>query len=366
MNMDTRELMRGLEAAAVDATYDPLATRLQELRENWDGVSRVDTWLTKHVKADASGCAEYIRTVGRYFLVGAVARALSPGCKMDTVLSLEGAGGGGKSTLFRILADEVAPNLFADGVHDVSSPAALVEGTGGRWLMELSELAGIRRAADVEALKASLTRTHDTYRRPYDVKSRTIPRRFVFVATTNRSEYLSDSSGALLRRFWPVRTLATETDPIDHAALAAVAGQLWGEAVRLYEAGEKWHLDESDGLAFSQWKSGREERREDGPFQNELLEYLPKWVSEDPSEGRSLREIARSVGDIKSEEGGGTGAAAMQLAGTLTTLGMVKKKSGTSKWYFTPQSANRFASIQRVAQLDKAGDSQRTGLKAVR
>jgi len=107
-------------------------------------------------------------------------------------------------------------------------------------------------------------------------------------------------------------------------------------------------------------------RREDGAFQNELLVYLPRWASEDPSEGRSLRDIARAVGDVKTEESGGTGTAAMQLAGTLTAMGMVKKKSGTSRWYFTPQSANRFATAQRAAQSDKVGDSQRTGLKAVR
>lgn len=166
------------------------------------------------------------------------------------------------------------------------------------------------------------------------------------VATTNSTGgYLADPSGALARRFWPVRTLATETRQIDLRGLSEIAGQLWGEAVTLYLSGAKWHLSESDGPAFTQWVAGRDLRREDGAYFNELYDYLCKWVLDAPAEGRSLAEIARGVGDVRTAESGGVGAAAMQLAGTLTSMGMEKRKSGKSKWFFTADSANKFCAI---------------------
>lgn len=342
MRMDHKELLRGIEAAALDARFDPLAERLKELEAAWDGVERVKSWLTDYGKVDSSDCAEYVEAVGRCFLIGAVARALNPGCQMDTVLAIEGAGGAGKSSLFNVLADSVCKGLFADGVHDVSNPVALVEGTAGRWIIELAELAGIRRAQDVEALKASITRRVDSHRRPYDVLPRTIPRRFVFVATTNRAEYLADPSGALLRRFWPVKTTATESNPIDRVALAAIAGQLWGEAVKLYQCGAQWHLSEADGAAYRQWGSLRELRREDGAFYDELVPYLRDWAGNEQTSGRSMRDIAMAVGDLRTVEG--DQGSRNRLADTLRSMGMESRKvgGGLKKWFFTLDGAKRF------------------------
>ena len=342
MKVDRKELGRGLEAAARDASFDPLADRLRELGRGWDGVRRVDSWLVDYLKAETVDCAEYISTVGRCFLVGAVARALTPGCQCDSVLALEGLPGAGKSTAFKVLAESIAPGLFTDTVSDVSNAVALVESAGGKFIIEIAELAGVRRAADIEALKAALTRTTDTIRRPYAERPEELPRRFVFVASTNRSEYLADSSGALLRRFWPVKTLATETEPIDREALARVSALLWGEAVRLFEAGEKWHLEESDGAAFKQWTAGRELRREDGAFHDELVTLLSEWVldhfAQGQSSGKRIADVARAVGDMRTVEG--DLVARNRLADSLRALGMQSiKKGGVKKWYFTPDAA---------------------------
>ena len=356
LKIDRKELGRGLEAAARDASFDPLADRLRELGRRWDGVPRVGSWLVEYLKVETVDCAEYISAVGRCFLVGAVARALTPGCQSDTVLALEGAGGGGKSTAFKVLAESVATGLFTDTVSDVSNAVALVESAGGKWIIEIAELAGVRRAADIEALKAALTRTTDTIRRPYAERPEELPRRFVFVASTNRSEYLADSSGALLRRFWPVKTLATETCPINREALASVAGQLWGEAVRLFEAGARWHLDDSDGLAFTQWTAGRELRREEGAFHDELVALLSEWVldhfAQGQSSGRRITDIARAVGDMRTVEG--DLAARNRLADSLRALGMQSiKKGGVKKWYFTPDAARAALLMREQTQKQR-------------
>lgn len=342
MKVERNELMRGLEAASLDAAFDPLSDRLTAMGKEWDGVERLNTWLTEWAQIDDTGCEAYVSAVGIRFMVGAVARALKPGCQMDNVLAVEGSGGGGKSTMFQVLADAVAPDLFTAGVHDVSNPKALVEATGGRWLVELAELAGVRRAGDVEALKAALTRRKDTDRRPYDKLPREIARRFVFVATTNRSEYLSDPSGALLRRFWPVRTLATEQAPIDRKGLAAIAPQLWAEAVARYWRGDPWHLSPEDGDAYTQWTSGRELRREDGAFHDELVGCLSRWLpdyfAKTDKAARPIADIAREVGDMRTVEG--DQASRNRLADTLRSFGMQStKRGGVKRWNFTPEGA---------------------------
>jgi hypothetical protein len=345
MSVDRKELMRAIEAAARDASYDPLADKLRELGTAWDGVPRLDSWLVKWAKVDDTGAEEFVSLVGRRFMVGAVARALQPGCKLDTVLAVEGAGGGGKSTMFQVLADAVASGLFTDGVHDVSSTSAVVEATGGRWIVEIAELAGVRRSADIEALKAALTRTRDTHRRPYDVMPREVLRRFVFVATTNRSEYLNDPSGALLRRFWPVRTRATEREPIDLRGLADVAPQLWAEAVALYLRGEVWHLEAEDGPAYTQWTKGREQRRESLAWEDELADYLVEWVQDyfaGEAKGREMRDIARAIGDMRTVEG--DNVARLRLADSLRAMGLeVTKSGGKKRWKFTAEGAKRAA-----------------------
>lgn len=363
MKMDYRDLMRGIDAAAMDAKYDPLAARLRALGAAWDRVPRVDSWLAKYARIDDTDCREYVGVVGRCFLVGAVARALDPGCQMDTVLAIEGAGGAGKSSLFKVLADSIASGLFTDGVSDVSNPVALVEGTSGRWIVELAELAGIRRAQDVEALKAAITRREDSHRRPYALLPRDYPRRFVFVATTNRTEYLSDPTGALLRRFWPVRTVATESDPIDRAALAAVATQVWAEAANMYLRGVPWHLSESDGQAYDQWRAGRELRREDGAFHDELVTYIcSDWIGGFP-EGRRLRDIARAVGDMRTVEG--DQASRNRLAETLRSLGMESiKRSGLKLWYFTDEAYRRFLELRERTKRDKGDQAAKAATKS--
>ena len=159
----------------------------------------------------------------------------------------------------------------------------------------------------------------------------------------------------MLRRFWPVKTLATETDPIDRDALARVAGQLWGEAVRLYEAGAKWHLDESDGPAFKQWTAGRELRREDGAFHDELVALLSDWVLDhlenEAGAGKRIADIARAVGDMRTVEG--NLAARNRLADSLRALGMQSiKRGGVKRWFFTPDAA-RAALLVREQSLEK-------------
>ena len=72
----------------------------------------------------------------------------------------------------------------------------------GGWICEFSELLAMTRQKDVQSMKAFVTRTADKYRKPYDKYVSTIPRKCIFIGTTNDSEFLTDTTGN--RRYLPV------------------------------------------------------------------------------------------------------------------------------------------------------------------
>ena len=63
---------------------------------SWDGRARLDTLLIDYLGAEDT---PYVRAVTRKAFAAAVARAIEPGCKYDTMLILTGPQGIGKSTL---------------------------------------------------------------------------------------------------------------------------------------------------------------------------------------------------------------------------------------------------------------------------
>lgn len=222
-----------LEAYARRHEYHPVRQYLRGLK--WDGVPRIERWTVTHL-----GAADlaYNRAVGRCWLIGAVARVMQPGCKLDTALILEGAQGMGKSTVMCVLAGQP---WFADEISHLGSKDA-AQDTRGKWIIELAELSAMTRQ-EVETVKAFMSRAVDHYRPSYGRRSIDVPRQCAFVGSTNRDDYLQDDTGN--RRFWPVKV-----GVIDLAAVKRDRDQLWAEAVALYDRGVAWWLaKEEEDLA---------------------------------------------------------------------------------------------------------------------
>lgn len=137
-------VVTALIKVADDRHFNPLREYIQALPE-WDGVSRVDTLLIDYLGAEDS---TYTRAVTRKTLVGAVQRVLQPGCKFDTMLVLDGPPGIGKSTLLRKLGGE----WFDDSLSlaDTRDKTA-AEKLQGKWIMEIGEMQGTRKAAAASA-----------------------------------------------------------------------------------------------------------------------------------------------------------------------------------------------------------------------
>jgi len=191
----------------------------------WDGTQRVDTWLSEYIGAAPS---DYIASVGRMWLVSAVARVMQPGCKADHMIVLEGPQGIGKSRALRVL---VGDKYFCDDMPDLESKDAQLQ-TFGSWVIEWAELDAMSRS-EATAVKQFITRQTEKLRRPYGRHAEEVHRQCVFAGTSNSGDYLKDETGN--RRFWPVRC-----GKICCGRLAEDREQIWAEAVALYQDGAHW------------------------------------------------------------------------------------------------------------------------------
>lgn len=264
-----RTVQRAVECIAKEQPFHPVQKYLCSL--TWDRVPRIDNFLCDYLGVKD---APYARAVGRRFLISAVARAMTPGSKVDTVLILEGKQGLKKSTFLETLAgrDFFSNNLAAFGTRDSHDQVH------GVWMHEIQEIDRAIKGAGASRTKSFLTIATDYYRPAYSRKKVKMPRDSVFIGTTNRQQYLVDSSGN--RRFWPVFCTKSDID-----ALAANRDQIWAEAVARFRAGEQWHLtDAEEKLALIQQRA----RVEQHPFAELVVPYLhrvPKGGS------TSLKEI---------------------------------------------------------------------------
>ena len=223
----------------------------------WDGVNRLGQWLTTYCSATDT---RLTRSMGRAWMIQAVARAMTPGCKADAVLILKGVQGCRKSTTCKVLGGE----FYKDSDLDLGSKDKY-SALEGAWVYELAELDAMRKA-DARALKAFVSSPTDSYRPAYGRNSIDVPRTAVFIGTTNDAEFLVDATGS--RRFWVV-----EVGQCDPEALERDRAQLWAEALEAYRGGEQWHLDaEAEGERAVQAEQYEITDSWDGP--------IGKWLNE--------------------------------------------------------------------------------------
>lgn len=248
-------------AAGHSLPYNPLVDWLQSLE--WDGTKRIENWLSYYLGAELT---DYTRAIGPKFLISAIARALKPGSKVDTMLILEGPQGRFKSTAARTL---FGAEWYTDDLADLHSKDAALQ-MQGKWGIEISELAAMSRG-EANRIKAVLSRQVDRFRAPYDRFVAEHPRQCVFIGTTNPIDgYFRDPTGA--RRFWPV-TCGT----IDKDALANDREQLWAEAIVAFERGDSWWLE---GEQIEHARTEQDDRRETDPWEEVIHDKIGNltWV----------------------------------------------------------------------------------------
>lgn len=211
-----------------DRRYHPIREYLSALPA-WDGVKRVETLLIDYLGAEDT---PYTRAATRKTLCAAVARVLWPGTKFDHILVLCGAQGVGKSTLIARLGGEwFTDSLSLTDMEDKTGAEKLQ----GKWLIEIGELAGMRKA-DIDRVKSFISRQDDRFRASFGRRATSHPRQCVFFGTTNNDDgFLRDTSGN--RRFWVVGVSADSLKKswqLDEETTA----QIWAEAHFYVRRGE--------------------------------------------------------------------------------------------------------------------------------
>jgi predicted P-loop ATPase len=268
----TQEFIKGVVGyVSAQTERNPVQDYLRDCRAEWDGRHRINSWLDTVVYAPARKLQadhtyehresisiarvdpELLRAYSRRWMIGFVARAMQPGCQMDTQLILFGGQGFGKSRTCKALVPD--QQYYIGGRINFSDPKQAGEVLADAWLVEDAELSSKGRTKDNE-MKQFLSQGKANFRRAYARGAKGELAHYVVVGTANDHDMLTDPTGS--RRYWVVPcpemigftpdTLPPIRPRADVEWLAAHRDQLLGEAMAAYESGEQWYLTEDEDL----------------------------------------------------------------------------------------------------------------------
>lgn len=277
--------------------YHPVTDYLNSLE--WDGVPRAEGLFIDYLGAADN---QYTRACTRKTLAAAVRRVFRPGVKFDNMLVLVGKQGCGKSHIVQLLGGE----WFSDTLTTVQGKEAY-EQLQGFWIIEIAELSAMRKS-EVEAVKHFTAKTSDSYRAAYGHHTETHPRQCVFFGTTNRYEFLRDTTGN--RRFWPI-----DVDPekavkdIFTDLTREEIDQIWAEAVQFHKNGEPLYLDTDELRELAEQEQNS--HFEESPLTGDIVRYLDtllpeNWAHMDMSQRRTFLHCddfgVQPEGKIKREK----------------------------------------------------------------
>ncbi len=179
-------------------------------------------------------------------MIGAVARAYNPGCSMSWLPILVGAQGVGKSMFSRSL---VPQDLFAEVTTPIETLMKEQYRLHVAWLLELPEIDNFFNVRNIENFKNLITSRVDEVRFPYASLPSKLPRRFVLIGTTNRNQFLVDSTGN--RRFVPLEIGAGFQIP--WRQLAQERDSMWAAAVRAYRDDQPYEFNSGEIAQISEY-----------------------------------------------------------------------------------------------------------------
>jgi putative DNA primase/helicase len=225
-------------AIAAQNPYCPVQTYIESVP--WDGVSRIADFCNQ-IKTPNVAMAYFLITK---WLLQAVAAAYEPkGLSGAGVLVFTGAQAEGKTRLYRDLTSDIS-DVFLEGAILNPDDKDSVFTACSHWIVELGELDATFKKSDIAQLKAFLTKSVDTLRKPYAKKDSTFLRRTVFAGTVNDFEFLQDPTGN--RRFWPIEISSIHRDTTINYQ------QLWAEVKTIYDRGDSWHLTKAELIRLNQ------------------------------------------------------------------------------------------------------------------
>ena len=309
---------------ALAIVYNPVLDMIDSAQSAWDNRPRLDRMAADYLSAEDT---KLNKLVIRKHMIASVRRARQPGCKYDIMPVLESAEGWNKSSAIRTIAG--AENFSDEPILGAKGKEAM-ELLRTVWHHECAELTGIRKA-EVEHVKAFLSRSWDMHRPAYGRTLTKQPRQSVEWGSTNDSEYLISPSGN--RRFAPLRL----ERPIDLDKLSHDRLQLIGEAAHYEAKGEALSIPED---LWSTARAEQDMRRIIHPWEIKLANIPEAFIHRTP-DGReqvSFNDLINNVLAIPAAQQnanqGKTIAHAMEVNGWQRPTSPIKINNKNARGYW--------------------------------
>ena len=273
-NVSSTKLRTAISNYAHDNKYNPLADYLYGLKDKWDNVKRLETFIINLLEAEDTPLNRFFT---KSWMVGAVKRALNPGCQFDCVLALQGGKqGSGKSSLFRRIALDKFYKTFGSGEF-MSKDS--IDKMNKSWISVLDEFDKFSDK-EVADLKCKITETSMACRKSYERNTQEYKVHWVYAATTNADNFLCDLTGdEYERRYWIIEChKSTEDSKVNDTLTDEYVDQLWAEAVHYYleDTSQKLYLASDnplyEGYKKYQRKFKKTAANTDIDYINEILE----------------------------------------------------------------------------------------------
>lgn len=209
----------------------------------WDGVDRLPAFYdTLEHREDFP--VQLKETLMRRWMISAVAAVMTPrGFTARGVLTIQGPQSIGKTTWIKNLVSDaflreefVKLDHHLDGANKDSLLTAV-----SHWIVEIGELDSSFKK-DIARLKGFLTAGQDKIRRPYGRTDSEYPRRTVFCATVNDTNFLVDPTGN--SRWWTIPVTSI------NYAHGIDMQQLFAQLAEAFHSGEPWWLTQAEESAL--------------------------------------------------------------------------------------------------------------------
>lgn len=307
-----------VEAIGDQGAYNPVGDWIKS--RPWDGKDRLGAFYDTLTARE--GYPEKLKQalMGKW-MISAVAAALSEGdFRCRGVLTLQGPQGLGKTSWGKSLIDDplLANSVIKTDHHLDGGNKDSLLGAITHFIVEIGELESSFKR-DVSRLKGFLTADSDKVRRPYARIDSEYPRRTVFYATVNGTDFLIDNTGNT--RWWTIPVIAINYNhSIDMQ-------QLFAQLAVDYAKGRSWWLSPAEEALLEEQN---EKHKSVSVVRERLLEVISPFASEEYESKSVTASEALLLAGIEKP----TNAQARECGALLRDwYGEPKRTKGRDKWF---------------------------------
>jgi putative DNA primase/helicase len=286
----------------------------------WDGVDRLPEFYNT-LETEVHFPKKLKETLMFRWALSSVAAAVKPsGFKCRRILTLQGAQSMGKTSWVSslvpdaILCEQVVKVDHAIDPSDKDSKLTALS----QWIVETGELESSFKK-DIDRLKGFITADMDKIRRPYARANSEYPRKTVFVATVNGTNFLVDPTGNT--RFWTLPLVGLNYNHgIDMQ-------QVFEQLAADYDKGEQWWLTREEEIELE--KHNNANHRSVSVVRELIINEFDELGT--TSKTITATELLIDIG-IQNP----SNSQAKECAAVLRELlGASKRIRGSNKWCFT-------------------------------